>query len=136
MKPVRVWEQEGRITAGPYRVGQRVACVLNHRQLVWINPGKDGEVWKYNTPGEGIVGQPQRGGDVVVVAGRKGLLIGLDPQTGKPTGKGAYKLRANVAPAANPVAFGPNQLFAPLTDGTVLVLPLKELGQAAQKAKQ
>ena len=52
---------------------------------------------------------------------------GIDPKTGKPFREDGYKLRANVGPAASPVPFGPGHAFAPLTDGTVLLLDLKQL---------
>jgi hypothetical protein len=34
-----------------------------------------------------------------------------------------------VAPAAAVAAFGPGRLFAPLTDGTALLLPLADLAR-------
>jgi hypothetical protein len=72
----------------------------------------------------GIVGQPQLVGDRVLVADESGGFVGLDPATGEPRGKG-YTLRASVAAAVAPVAFGPDRVFAPLTDGTVLLLSLR-----------
>jgi hypothetical protein len=83
-------------------------------------------VWKYSTNGEGIVGQPQMVGDVIVVADMSGRFVGLNPATGRPRGPG-YTLKASVAPAAAPVAFGSDRAFAPLTDGTVMLLLLKRL---------
>jgi hypothetical protein len=71
-----------------------------------------------------IVGQPQLVDDRVLVADESGRFVGLDPATGKPQGTG-YTLRAAVAPAVAPVAFGPDRAFAPLTDGTVLLLSLR-----------
>jgi hypothetical protein len=71
-----------------------------------------------------IVGQPQLVGDRVLVADESGRFVGLDPATGKPQGR-SYTLRASVAPAVAPVAFGPDRAFAPLTDGTVLLLSLR-----------
>jgi hypothetical protein len=65
---------------------------------------------------------------MVLVASQSGQFIGLDPKTGKPLGKG-YTLKANIGPACSPVAFGKNQAFAPLTDGTILLLDLKQLRQ-------
>ena len=50
----------------------------------------------------------------------------LDPQTGRAEGEG-YVLRGSIAPAAGPVAFGPDRLFAPLNDGTVMLLSLDQL---------
>jgi len=62
----------------------------------------------------------------VVVCDETGHFIGLDPKTGLRQGPG-YTLKAAVAPAATPVAFGPGRAFAPLTDGTVLMLSLDHL---------
>ena len=60
-----------------------------------------------------------------MVADESGGFAGLDPRTGKVQGQ--YTLKASVAPAAPPVAFGPGRAFAPLTDGTVLLLSLRQL---------
>ncbi len=49
--------------------------------------------------------------------------MGLDAATGQARGPG-YQLRVSVGPAAAPVGFGPGRAFAPLTDGTALLLPL------------
>jgi outer membrane protein assembly factor BamB len=127
----RQWNLKGRITAGPYLLGQWSACVVDGRRLVLIDPEKEGRR-EYRTPGEGIVGRPQLVGDLVVVADQQGAFVGLDPATGEPRRKSGYTLRANVAPAASPVAFGPDLLFAPLTDGTVLLLPRKDLWPPAK----
>ena len=63
---------------------------------------------------------------MLVVADQRGQFHGLDPATGQPTGPG-YTLRANVAPVAAPLAFGEDRLFAPLSDGTVLLLSRRHL---------
>ena len=62
---------------------------------------------------------------VLVVADLSGRFVALDPGTGKELG--GYQFPAEAAPAAAVTAFGPGRLFAPLTDGTVLLLPLAEL---------
>ena len=73
-----------------------------------------------------IVGQPQLVEGLLIVADLSGRFLALDPVTGRPCGPGRV-LQGSVAPAASPVAFGPGQVFAPLTDGTVLLLSLDEL---------
>jgi hypothetical protein len=125
---VRSWSLKGHITAGPFLRGTRIGCVLDQERLVWIDPASDTHLWEYGKPGEGIVGQPQVIGDQVVVALRTGRFVGLDPATGRPRGPG-YALKGSVAPATTPVAFGTERAFAPLTDGTVLLLSLKHLRQ-------
>jgi hypothetical protein len=116
----------GKITAGPFRRGQYLGCVIDRRRLVWIDPSKLGLLWEYSTQGEVIVGEPQLVGDLVLVADLSGRFIGLDPASGKVQGSG-YTLKTSAAPAATPVAFGPDVAFVPLTDGTVFLLPLHHL---------
>jgi hypothetical protein len=126
LKPARQWALPGKLTAGPFVRGGKVGCVVDRRRLVWIDPGQPKPVWNYLSPGEGIVGQPQLVEGLLVVADLSGRFVGLDPATGAPAGAG-YFLKASVTPAASPVAFGAGRVFAPLTDGTVLLLPLERL---------
>ena len=100
--------------------------MVDGRRLVWIDPTQEKPRWEHKGQGEEIVGEPQLVGGVVVVADQSGHFVGLSPTTGQPLGPG-YTLKANVAPAAQPVAFGPDQVFAPLTDGTVLLLSMRSL---------
>jgi outer membrane protein assembly factor BamB/TolA-binding protein len=125
LREVRVQQLDGReITAGPFVMGDRIGCVVDHRHLACID-SSGAIVWTYQTPGEGIVGQPHLAGDVLVVADRAGQLVGLDPATGKQRGS-MYTLKGSVSPAAAPVAFGADRLFVPLTDGSILLLPLSD----------
>jgi hypothetical protein len=113
------------ITAGPFSRGKWVGCVVDRRRLVWFDPGKDQPLWGYGTPrNDELVGQPHLVGDVLLVADATGRFVGLDPETGKERGPG-YELQAAVAPATAPVAFGKDRAFVPLTDGTVLLLPMR-----------
>jgi hypothetical protein len=91
-----------------------------------LDPAQEKPLWKYLSDGEGIVGEPQLVDGILVVADESGKYVGIDPSTGKPVGEG-YTLQANAAPAAAPVPFGPRRAFAPLTDGTVLLLSLDRL---------
>lgn len=130
---LRGWPLAGRITAGPFLRGSLIGCVVDNERLVCIDPDQDRPVWEYRRQGEAIVGQPQLVENLLIVAHQTGRWVGLDPATGRPLGQG-YSLKANVAPAAAPVAFGPDRAFAPLTDGTVLLLELKHLRSAARTA--
>src|SRR5438270_32918 len=68
------------------------------------------------------------------VADLNGRYVGLGPANGKPGGPG-YRVEEAVAPSASPVAFGPSLLFAPLTDGTALLLTPEQLrGKAPASA--
>jgi hypothetical protein len=120
------WELGGRITAGPFLRGNQVGCVVDQDRLVWIDPAGNGKLWEYPGKGDGIVGQPQVVDGLLLVAHRSGRFVGLDLATGKPLTPG-YELKAKTAPAAAPVAFGKGRAFAPLTDGTVMLLSLKHL---------
>ena len=117
---------KGSITLNGNR-GRHVRKPLDHKRLAWIDPAEE-QFWEYKTSGGAIVGQPAEAGGVLVVSDDGGRFVGLDPATGRRLGAG-YTLRAAVAPAGTPVAFGPGRAFAPLTDGTVLLLPLDQLGE-------
>jgi hypothetical protein len=132
----RQWTLKGRITAGPFvrRLGGavRLGCVIELRKgdqrLVWIDPEEKDLCWEYRSPGREIVGQPELVEGSLVIAEESGRYVALDPRTGQPLGPG-YVLKGSIAPAASPVAFGPDRLFAPLSDGTVLMLSLNQLRQ-------
>ena len=130
----RTWQLKGKFTSGPFvRVlsdgGVRIGCVLEERHLVWLDPEREKPLWTYPTNGEVIVGQPQVIEDMLVLAHQSGHYVGLNPATGEAQGIG-YTLRASAAPAATPVSFGSRHMFAPLSDGTALLLPLKLLRNA------
>lgn len=114
------WEApvEGEVTAGPYRLGDFIACVVDHRQLVWLDPA-DGKPRKFpETPATAaVVGRPRLVDGVIMLADLRGKITGIDPQTGKASGP-ANPLPAGVAAAGTPVAFGPDRLLVPLSDGT------------------
>src|SRR5262249_14108415 len=124
------WKLDGEITEGPFAVqveGQtRIGVVVNHVKLVWLDPGAEEEPWSFSRKDEAgklirIVGRPEVIEGLVVVADLSGSFVALDPATGEPQGKG-YRFEGSAAPSAAPVAFGPGRLFAPLSDGTILLL--------------
>jgi outer membrane protein assembly factor BamB len=123
--PARRW-QVGPVTAGPWTVGDQIAVVVDRRKLVRLNPDADTAVWTYTTAGDGIETPPRLVDGAWVVADVSGRFVALDPATGKPLGAG-FQVAAEAAPASAVAAFGPGRLFAPLTDGTVLLLPLSDL---------
>jgi hypothetical protein len=120
LQPVRRWELSGRITTGPFVRGQGIGCVLEKNRLVWLDPQSKTPRWSAVFRGD-VVGDPQFLDGVLLVADERGEFHALSPDTGEPIGEG-YTLKANVAPTAAPIAFGPDRLFAPLSDGTVLLL--------------
>jgi hypothetical protein len=134
-KAAASWDLKGHITAGPFLRGDHVGCVVDHDRLIWIDPADKDKPREYSAVGEGIVGQPQIVEGLLLVAHRTGRFVGVDLATFKPLTKG-YELKARTAPAATPVAFGEGRAFAPLTDGTVMLLSLKHLRpQVAAGAK-
>jgi outer membrane protein assembly factor BamB len=127
----RTWEAGPPMTTGPFLCrlaggAVRVGCLAgkDNSQLAWLDPDRAGLRWRYATPGgEPIVGLPRRADNLLIVADGSGRFVGLDVETGKAEGPG-YALRGSVAPAVAPVPFGPGRLFASLSDGTALLLPL------------
>ena len=131
LKKGRSWNL-GRVTAGPYvqRLpgGEtRIGCVVNEKQLVWLDPDADKPLWTHPAkPAAELVGRPQVVGGLVVVADESGLIVGLDPATGQAAGP-EYHLHGSTAPAAAPVNFGADRLFVPHSDGTVLLPPMSRI---------
>lgn len=118
----------GPVTAGPWSIGDKLAVVVDRRKLVWLNPDADQPLWTYTTTGDGIESPPRLIDGKLIVADLAGRFLAVDPATGKPVGSG-YQFPAEAAPAAAVAPFGPGRLFAPLTDGTVLLLPMAELSR-------
>ncbi|MHB1423629.1 MAG: PQQ-binding-like beta-propeller repeat protein [Gemmataceae bacterium] len=133
------WKFEGNLTAGPFihaaADGWRIGCVLDRSRLLWLDPAKDDPLWTYSSDGPAILGQPRQIQDMLVVALQSGRYVGIDPSTGQPIGPG-YTLRTSAAPAATPMAFGHGQMFAPLSDGTALLLPLELLKKANHRVTE
>lgn len=128
---VRTW-RFGPVTAGPWAVGDKLAVVVDRRKLVLLNPDTDKEVWTYAKIGDGVESLPHLIDGKLIVADLAGRFVALDPATGKEMGRG-YQFPAEAAPAASVVEFGPGRLFAPLTDGTVLLLPVAELTKEGER---
>ncbi len=128
LEEVRRLPLGGQLTAGPYALGKGVGCVVDRTRLVLLDADDEKPRWIHAADAE-IVGRPALLGDLLVVADLEGRFVGLDPATGQPRGRG-YRLKANVAPAAAPVAFGAGNLFTPLTDGTALLLSVQRLRSA------
>ncbi len=130
LHPQFTWNLKGKITAGPFvrttaKGETRLACILDRHRLIWLDPSKsEPPLWTYATEGEAILGQPRLIEDALMVALQSGRYLAVDPSDGRPKGAG-YTLRASAAPAAAPTPFGPGVLFAPLSDGTALLLSLE-----------
>lgn len=132
------WDVGGPISHGPFlrttAAGLRLGCVVDRSRLVWIDPARPGIAWSYETPGsDPVVGEPQLAGAFVAVADQSGLYVALDAATGRPAGPG-HQLRGSIAPACSPVLLDRQRLLAPLSDGTLLLLPLERLKTTASSA--
>ena len=114
------------ITSGPWVVGERAYVIVNHHKLVALDPMNDKPAWIYESPGDGIVFAPALIDGRLIVADQAGTYVALDAATGTALGPGFHH-PAVVAPASAPVAFGIGRIFAPLTDGSALVLKVADL---------
>lgn len=132
----RQWQFKGRVTGGPFACatseGTRIGCIVEGDQLAWLDPEKEGPLWMYRSSSDALIGQAQVVEDVLTLALQSGRYVALDPRTGQAKG-GGYTLRASAAPASSPVPFGAGQLLAPLSDGTALLLSLKQLTRPSRE---
>ncbi len=124
LQVLRRWQLAGKITAGPFVRGPAIVCVVDHKQLIGIDPEANEPFLDYAMAD--IVGAPVLVQGMLVAADVMGNFLAFDPQTGAKLGPG-YTLRANTAPETAPVPFGPGRLLVPLNDGTLLLLPLEKL---------
>jgi outer membrane protein assembly factor BamB len=131
LKPGLPWNLPGKITTGPFvhktpKGETRFGCIVDRRHLLWFDPDKKEPLWTYSSESGAILGQPRWIENVLALALHSGRYLALDPNDGRPKGAG-YTLRASAAPAASPTAFGPGLFFAPLSDGTALLLSVDKL---------
>jgi hypothetical protein len=130
MRPSRIGNE---ITAGPFLlagsgdVPTRVLVVVDQTLLLCLDPDSRPPKWRYRAKGDGIASAPRRRGDVLILADLAGRFEAIDANTGASAGP-AYPAGAlPAAPAAAPVELDDARLFAPLSDGTVLLIPWDKL---------
>jgi outer membrane protein assembly factor BamB len=127
VKQIGHWELKRKVTAGPFvrmvDSKARIGCVVDQRQLVWLDPKTNKPLWTYDTVDKPILGEPQLVDGLLIVTDQAGNIVGLDPATGKAETMG-YSLQGSVAPVVTPVGFGTGQMFVPLSDGTITLLPM------------
>jgi outer membrane protein assembly factor BamB len=126
----REWEVKGAITRGPFCLGQHaIGCIVDGARLAWFDVnGPDGQVLTYDSSASGeveagIVGQPQAVGDYILVPELAGRFTWLNLKTGEPT-MAPVTLAGSLIPASSAVPLGKQWFFAPVSDGTVMLLPL------------
>jgi hypothetical protein len=139
LAPALRWELRNRmrkgndITGGPYLMdgdpaNPMVLVILDQRTVVCISPDRQDPAWTCKAKGDGLAGPPRRRGDALILTDLAGRYEAIDASTGAAIGSGfptAGVLPS--APAAAPVDFDASHLFAPLADGTVLLLPMEAL---------
>jgi hypothetical protein len=128
---IRTWNSGGSVSAGPFIRGTRILCTLGQQRLVSIDPEKEGLMWAAAPTSHAIVGEPVQIGDGYLVADESGQYVMIDALTGRPRGQ-SLQVRGSLGPAATPVAYSNDRFFAPLTDGTFMLLRL----EGAQQAKR
>jgi hypothetical protein len=128
---IRNWSSGGSVSAGPFVRGGRLLCILGQERLISIDPEKEGLMWAAAPTSHAIVGEPVQIGDGYLLADESGLYTMIDASTGRPRGR-SPQVRGSLGPAATPVAYSDDRIFAPLTDGTFMLLRL-DGGQQAKR---
>jgi len=131
LNTIRTWNSGGYVSVGPFVRSGRVLCILGQQRLVSVDPEKEGLMWAAAPTSHAIVGEPVQIGDGYLVADESGQYVMIDALTGRPRGQSLH-VRGSLGPAATPVAYSNDRIFAPLTDGTFMLLRL----DSAQQAKR
>jgi hypothetical protein len=140
--PSMRWEIRARrhgkeITAGPFVVqvkGEpRIIVVGDKTNVVCLGLDQQ-EAWTFSVKqkdfgGDGVLNRPLQIGNALVIGDASGRYIALDLETGSRLSDEPFPglTALPAAPAAMPIECGPDRLFAPLTDGTVLLIPTSAL---------
>jgi outer membrane protein assembly factor BamB len=130
LQTVLSWKRLGNeITGGPFLIGgkgqpTRIFAIVDRATLVCLAPDLPQPAWKYRAKGDAIASRPYLSGNTLIVADLAGRYDTLDLQTGTATGQ-TFPMTGVLpaAPACAPVDLGDGRLFAPLSDGTVLLIP-------------
>jgi len=109
------------VTRGPLLIDNRIILIMNQRQLVCLSPENEKPLWKSPVFRGAITGAPQRYGSMLLVSDESGSITAVDLQTGQHVA--SHSLGPGVAPAAAAAPFASGSIFAPLTDGSVVMLP-------------
>lgn len=129
---VRGLRKGNEITAGPFVMsdkGQpRILVVADQVQLICLMPQDRREAWSYRLKGEGLAVAPLQIGEAVVLADVSGRFESVTIAEGRPLAP-PYPptVPLPAAPVAVPIELN-DSLFAPLSDGTVLLVPRSALG--------
>ena len=106
----------------------RILVVVDQTLLLCLDPDSPRTPkWRFKSKGDGIASAPRRRGDVLILADLAGRFEAINATTGASAGPSYPAGSLPAAAAAAPAEFGPDRLFAPLSDGTVLLIPLDKL---------
>jgi len=122
----REWMAGGTITKGPFRLGEKyIGFVTDGRRLLWFDPAKEpnqAPVKEYEQAG-GLASSPLAVGPLMVVPTLKAGFIWIHLERRDPAAP-PVPLAAALVPAVAAAPLGMDRLFAPLSDGTALLLPV------------
>jgi hypothetical protein len=115
------WNLNGSITLGPFVVGDRIGCVIDHKRLVWqtLQGGNASPAWEYESDSL-LRHEPVLLGGRLLLAESSGRFTWLDANTGQIVGR--HELRTRSTPATTPVPLDKQHALAPLSDGVLLLL--------------
>ncbi len=116
----REWPLKGRITRGPFALGEWFGVIIDGRRLVWLDPAAKQPRGEYEAGMEGTRGDPRRVGDFLLVTENRGAFTWIDAETGQVRAR--QTLQTSVAPVTAAVPVSKDQALAPLSDGTMLFL--------------
>ncbi|MCE9534641.1 MAG: hypothetical protein K8T89_26500, partial [Planctomycetes bacterium] len=131
LQPLRAWRPSekgpiplGTLTNGPFRDKERLIYAIDGRRIVAVSPEKETPLWVSPAiEGSGITGSPQRQGNRLWITDRDGAFFVLDGATGAVVGE-MIRLPASTVPAAAAIPLNESMLLAPLSEGTVRLVPI------------
>jgi outer membrane protein assembly factor BamB len=131
---VRTMRLGNDVTAGPFLMegsdpaSPRILAVVDQTSLLCLSLDNRNPVWRSKLKGDGLAGTPRRIGNVLILPDSSGRFEAVDAGSGVAAGA-SFPATGTLpaAPAGGAVEFGPGRLFGPLTDGTVLLVPLDAL---------
>jgi outer membrane protein assembly factor BamB len=127
---VRSWRFPGKVTRGPFVRGKLMGVILDGVKLVWLDPEKDAPLWERPFDALGLAGEPQLVGNLILVSENTGNYYWLDATGAE---KGKLESKQGAIPASAATALGDKHAFAPLSDGTALLLTAPTGGTVGSK---
>lgn len=137
LSPILTWNvrqmQLGtEVTSGPFLLDSgavaKILIIVDRTHLICLASDARLPAWKYRVKGDGLAGAPRRVGNALILSDVSGRYEAIDAISGAALGSSFPALGAlPAAPAASPIDGGDGRLFAPLSDGTMLLVPVEAL---------